>query len=110
MKALGPGERARGSTGWFGRFLHDLFTPRGTRPVPPPAPRTREQYVRTVIVRGVVTQIISGPDTTLAEKAAFVFGPDVAVLAARHGAAVGARERWSTTSNGSGGRPGSIDV
>lgn len=119
--ALGRGSGRR--TGRFTRFVRGLFLPRSVVHLLPPPPRTAHDIGRDLIVRSVITEIISGRDTTFAEKAAFVLGPEAIAYAARRGADAGARQvlpppptppiggSYRTNTYGSGSsRNGPIDV
>ena len=93
--AVGRGAQAGRRRGWFGRFLRDLFTPRGTIALLPPVPRTPEQVGKELLVRSLVAQVISGRDTTFLEKAAYVASPEIVSFVAHRGARSGAASRAS---------------
>ena len=88
-------------------FIGDLIQPRRVEAVAPPPPKELRDVARESAIRAVVAEVISGPDSTLVDKATFVVGPIVVDAAAAWGAAAGSQQR---AQEGRGPNRGAIDV
>ena len=76
---------------WINEFVHDLLQPKRIDRVVPPRPPTDEEMVRYLFRQAVLAEVLSGEDSTFADKAMFVLGPLAVNAAATWGAQQGAQ-------------------
>lgn len=86
--------------------INDLVQPRRVVHVAPPPPVELADVARSAIWRVVIAEVISGSDSTIADKATFVVAPLLIDAVALWGAEAGARDRAAEGPV----RRGSIDV
>lgn len=75
----------------LGHWLRRLFEPVTYRPSPPPRPP--QPLLHGLVVRAVLADALSGPDSTLADKVVYVAYDYAIAAAAHHGATKGAARR-----------------
>lgn len=92
---------------WLSSFIGDLLIPRRVTPVVPPPPVEPRMVVRATLYRGLMAEVISGPDSTFVDKATFAIAPLAVDAAAAWGAAQGAEH---FAARGRRPRPDAIDV
>ena len=76
---------------WISEFVHDLLQPKRIDRVVPPRPPTDEEMARYLFRQAILAEVLSGEDSTYADKAMFVLGPLAVNAAATWGAQQGAQ-------------------